>query len=192
MLWDSEFSVEAPSTGWSAGWLKDLCMASHMRLNPVWCTAVEILSYWVLKVIQGFTKIHSERCAGHRGRKKLEKTRSHGLLPETLLTSKGWVRLHLCKLSCLWVDLLSNEFRTNNAETLCIQNPGGTWLLQASSETLVALHGLPGRDGEVYDGPEATGDLCPHEEPYGIPPQQRAAEHIQPPGGHGTLGTSVY
>lgn len=46
---DDKFSEssETPgsaSTDRSAGWLKDLCMASHMRLDPVWCTAVEILT----------------------------------------------------------------------------------------------------------------------------------------------------
>lgn len=30
-----EFFVGAPSTDCGAGWLKDLCMASHMRLNPL-------------------------------------------------------------------------------------------------------------------------------------------------------------
>lgn len=74
--------------------------------------------------------------------------------------------------NCLFVSRFALQ-RAQNRDALCIYNPGGTQLLSASSEALVTLHGLPGRDGEVHDGPEATGDLCPHKEPYGIPPQQR-------------------
>lgn len=71
------------------------------------------------------------------------------------------------------------------------RRPGHPRLLQAPSQALVPSHGLSGGDGQIHDGPEAAGDVCPQEEPQLPPSRQGEAEHVQPPGAPGTHGSDV-
>lgn len=71
------------------------------------------------------------------------------------------------------------------------RRPGHARLLQAPPQALVPSYGLSGGDGQIHDGPEAAGDLCPQEEPQLPPSRQGEAEHVQPPGAPGTHGSDV-